>query len=536
MLKVLLKKQLLESLCAMTRRSSLKNKKPGNAAAKPGIFLYLLLILYIGGIFGFLFYQMMDTLCEPLVNAGLAWLYFALAGSAAMALGVIGSVFATQHQLFEAKDNEFLLSMPIPPLKILLSRMLVLYINTFLFEAVIFVPAIIKWAQMSSLNPTELIFAAVILLIQPLLALTLSCILGWLVALISSRMRNKSLITIILSLLFIAGYYYIYFKINDLLSLILANAAKVGRTVKAALYPLYQMGNAMTGDSVSFIIFLAIVIGAFGITCFVLAATFLKVALTKRSAKKAKYQEKTLKVSNIRTALFKRELIHLSKNPVYMLNCALGTLLMVLGAVFIIIKSSMIKDFIASIPFASNLLAPMMCLAICFIASANMLTTPSISIEGKSLWLLQSFPIPGWTVLKSKLSLHIVLTGIPALLCSSVIAAIFKFNALMTVLLFVTPIVYILLSAVVGLIINLRFPMLNWSSEAVAIKQSTSPLLSMLFNWSILGLSVALYFLTDNFLNQDIYLLLITVIWAILALLLMYRLKTKGAKKFAALS
>lgn len=531
MLKILLKKQILESLAALTKRGTNKKKKSKNT----NLLLYAVLLVYLCGLFGLLFYQMMDTLCEPLVNANLTWLYFALAGTAATALGIIGSVFAAQHQLFEAKDNEFLLSMPVSPSKLLLSRMLVLYIESFAFEAVVFIPAIIRWIQTSDISVLGIIFAFAILFVLPLFALTLSCILGWLVAIISSRMRNKSLITIVLSLLLFAVYYYIYFKINDLLQLILVNAEEVGRSVKIALYPLYHMGNAMTGNVASFVIFLAIIIAAFAITCCVLAITFLKVALTKRSVQKIKYREKTLKVSNIRNALFKRELSRISKNPTYMLNCAMGTFFLVLGTLFLIIKSSTIRDFITGMPFLSEFLPAIACLAICFIASMNMLTTPSISIEGKNLWILQSFPISGWSVLKSKLNLHIILTGIPSLLASAVICATFSFSPLMSVLLFLTPFIFIILTAAAGLLINLRFPMLDWSNETIAVKQSSSLLLSMLFNWTLLGLTIGLYFAVSDYISTGTYVLTVTIIWALLAFLLVYKLKTKGTEKFAAL-
>ena len=81
---------------------------------------------------------MMQSLCAPLLSAGLGWLYFALAGILAVVLAVVGSVFLTQATLYEAKDNELLLSLPIPPSKILLARMLSLYVQNFLFGGLVF--------------------------------------------------------------------------------------------------------------------------------------------------------------------------------------------------------------------------------------------------------------------------------------------------------------------------------------------------------------------------------------------------------------
>lgn len=73
-----------------------------------------------------MFGSMFSSICMPLHELGLGWLYFAIAGLMAFMLTFIGNVFATQTQLFDAKDNELLLSMPIAPKFILGSRMLLL--------------------------------------------------------------------------------------------------------------------------------------------------------------------------------------------------------------------------------------------------------------------------------------------------------------------------------------------------------------------------------------------------------------------------
>lgn len=67
---------------------------------------------------------------EKLCEMGLTWLYFAMAGTMALALSMLGSVFMTQAQLYDAKDNERLLSMPIPPKYILLTRIAMLFTTT----------------------------------------------------------------------------------------------------------------------------------------------------------------------------------------------------------------------------------------------------------------------------------------------------------------------------------------------------------------------------------------------------------------------
>ena len=57
----------------------------------------------------------------PITPPGWIGCTFATAGLMALGLSVFGSVFATQSQIYDAKDNGLLLSMPIPPRTILLS-------------------------------------------------------------------------------------------------------------------------------------------------------------------------------------------------------------------------------------------------------------------------------------------------------------------------------------------------------------------------------------------------------------------------------
>ena len=57
----------------------------------------------------------------------------------------------------------------------------------------------------------------------------------------------------------------------------------------------------------------------------------------------------------------------------------------------------------------------MLTAALCMLASMNDMAAPSVSLEGKSLWLLQSLPVTPWQVLRAKLRLQLLLTAIPVL-------------------------------------------------------------------------------------------------------------------------
>lgn len=154
--------------------------------------------------------------------------------------------------------------------------MLGLYIQTLLFESFILLPTAAAHWKLFTPSVSQAVLFLLTLLILPLLSLALTCVLGWLIALISSKMRNKSLISIILSLGFLGGYFYLYSNLNTWMQLLIANSEAVGKNIKNVLYPLFQMGRGALGNGLSFLIFTGITAVLFGAVYLILSLSFHK--------------------------------------------------------------------------------------------------------------------------------------------------------------------------------------------------------------------------------------------------------------------
>ena len=528
MFRALLRSRVQGILASLTRSG-----KKGKRRSGAGLVGYGLLMLYAGACFLFLFFLMASQLCGPLLSAGLGWLYFALMGVMALALGVIGSVFTTQTQLFEARDNEMLLAMPVPPSYILGSRMLALYGQSFFCSALVLLPTVAAYVPETTLSGVQIVLLVLILFLLPMLSLALSCVLGWLVALISSRMRNKSLITVLLSLAFLGAYVYFYSRMNYYLQLLVANGESVGAAVRRVLFPLYQMGLAAMGSPVAFVWFLLCAVVPFGAVYAVLSASFLKIATTRRGAAKLRYRERALKVSTPQQALLRRELRHLWSSPMYLLNGAFGSVFLLIGAVAAAVKGNALMELLAPVPGLQSWMPVIACAAVCLVAAANIITAPSVSLEGKTIWLVQTMPVAGWWVLKAKLQMHMLVTAIPALLCSAVLAVILRADLLMTLMLLVAPVVFSFLCAVLGLVVNLLMPRLDWVNEAYAVKQSGSSILTIFADWGIVLAFGGLFFLVGDLVSHGVYVLLCTFVMAAACWLMCRWLRRRGAEIFA---
>ena len=141
MLRSLLNKQILEffSLFVGGGKSGKKTSRKGMGIVYAILFAY---VIVAGGI---MVYNLADALCPPLCSVGMGWLFFAIIGLLSMGLSVIFGIFTTQPMLYDAKDNDFLLSLPISASKILFSRMFLLYLQNLLFSVLIFIPSLVVY-------------------------------------------------------------------------------------------------------------------------------------------------------------------------------------------------------------------------------------------------------------------------------------------------------------------------------------------------------------------------------------------------------
>lgn len=482
MLKALIKKELSGIFNQYFSRSS--NKKGRGFGNK---LLVAFLIIYLVGVFGFMFYQFMDSICLPLQQVGLSWLYFALAGLIATSLAIIGSVFMAQSMLFEAKDNETLLSLPIPPSYIVLGRMISLYLQNFLMEALVLIPTIVVYFQYNTVEALSLIIVILVLFLLPLVGLAITCLLGWLIALLMSHVSNKTPLTVATSLIFLGLYFWGYANISEYTKQLLVQGHAIGETVKRTFYPFYQMGIAIANQDILAFILFTIFTLVIGIVVYILLSnSFIKIATTRRSASRKVYKQAKLNVSNQSKALFRKELGRFLNSPVYLLNTGLGSAFLIVGAVFVVVKSDMIASIVLSTEINGDI-SVMIAIAVAFMASMNLVTAPSISLEGNNIWILQTMPVDAWKVLMAKLKLHMIVTLPAAEIMQLCACVVFKASIEITILSLLLPFLLILLSGNLGLYFNLKHPRLDWTNETVAVKQSSSVLLTMLAMWGLVA-------------------------------------------------
>ena len=533
MLKLLLKKQLTEIF-----RNYFYNPKKNRARSKVGIIGYILLfVIIMVGLLGGIFTGLSLLLCSPLSAAGMDWLYFSLMGLLAILLGTFGSVFNTFSCLYLSKDNDLLLSMPIPVHVLMASRLLTVYLMGVMYSIVVILPAVIVYWIVASASAGVIFGCLLLMLLISVFVLTLSCALGWVVAKVSQKLKSKSLITVVVSLVFIGGYYFFWFKAQTLIQNLLANAAGYGAKIKGAAYPLYLFGKVGTGDVAAMLLVSAVVFALFAIVWVLISRSFLKIATSSGKTEKRVYKEKAAKLNSIPGALLGREFGRFLSSPVYMLNCGLGILLLPIAGAALLWKGGTIISVMNEVFSAREGCTPLiLCAMICVLASMNDMAAPSVSLEGKSFWLVQSLPVTPWQVLRAKLEVQILLTGIPVLFCFACLLFLYPYAPLEMLLTVLVLISYVLFSALFALFLGLMTANLTWTNEVTPIKQNVGVLFAMLSGFAYTVLLCAGFMLLDGWkLGFTGYMALFGGVTLVLCALLWLWLRIKGCSRFASL-
>ena len=213
MLNILLRTRIEALLSVLTGAG--RTKKAQSKGKLIGFATLMLLSLFSLGI---LFARIFEVLATPLSMLGMGWLYFGMAVVMSFGLMLIGNVILAKYQLFEARDNDLLLSMPIKPIHILLSRLFLLLVLAWIIMLPVAVPCLLFWPESLGF-PGQLAFWTVFVLILPLLNLAISSLLGWLLHLASNKAKNKTLLTLVVTLGFLGVYMVFSFKLNSILTL-----------------------------------------------------------------------------------------------------------------------------------------------------------------------------------------------------------------------------------------------------------------------------------------------------------------------------
>lgn len=483
--RALFRKQLREQGAFLVRSASTGRHRTRAGRLAFGALYGGIVLLVMGS-----FFSLAWPLGELLLPAGQEALYFLTMELLALAVGVFAGAFSSYGSLFQARDNDLLLAMPIPPWMIFAVRMSGLYAMCLFYLLLLWVPAEVMYGLYAASPLGGLLSAAPMALLLAGAATLLAALLGWVVALCTARAAHKTLVTVAATLGLAVVYDLAYQRGMAQLEPMLGQAA-LGENNTALTGAGRFLGGAACGEPLLLLVLAVGIVLLCAALGRALSGPYLTLMTTRRGAVK-RTRARLTRRSSLRRTLLRRELLHLGSSASYLLNCAMGSLALLLLSGAMGYKAEALRALAARLP-ARELGAVLLTFTVVLVAGMNLLTVPSVSLEGEQLWQLQSLPVTPWQVLRAKLDLHLLVTLPPALLCLAcglVLLRVPWTSALLAGLLVALDVVF---TAAAGLMFGVTMPRFHWTSEMAVIKQNPSVLLALLVNWAagfVLGVGV----------------------------------------------
>lgn len=527
MIKALFRKQFAEIFSQFSKKNGTKNTSP-----KKGLITVVIIfgVLYVslGTTFFTLAKEMFATLTPDTFP-----LFYMVIGLIATAIGLLGSVFNAYTTIYEAKDNEMLLSLPIPPRRIVMVRVATLLVMTLLYSGSVLLPAFLAFMVYG--NPTLLGGINAALLFIPLILLVEAVTIGiaFIVAAAARRVKNKKAIVLVFSMVLVLLFYLVYFRAQSFVSE-LAMAGSIPDVARYALFFYYSMGRAAQGSAIDMLIVVVTGVGAFLIAYLLLSHFFVKFTTAKKNLA-SKGKKGVVKAASLRFSLFKREWKIFSSSPAYVMNSAFfGVLFLIILPIVAIVKADALRGVMEmlAVTFPKTSGTAIAATVVAVIEGMSCITAPSISIEGKRISLLRSLPIRTEDVFFSKIALHLAVVLPGTLFASITLAAVLSADALSRVTMILFPIAHTVFTALFGLTMNVNFPVLDWTDEITAIKSGAAVLITVFGVMIMTTLVGGLYFAFASFMSDGVYLLILTVLFIIADLVLINWLRNTGKRKF----
>lgn len=433
--------------------------------------------------------------------------------SVILIIGIMRSSANQRHS-----DSDFLLSLPLKKSEIIISKTLNKYLFDLFFAFLTFAPYMVLYLVLAEFNLSLLLLGIVYILIAPLLSVGISYICDFVITRLFNRIKLGSLLkSFVILILFVL-----------VMGLMIVKTSTYG-TADFTNLDAYFADRPISNFILNFLFspnFVNIVIVLLGAFVPFILGTFLYTLNYGKTFNAYSSNKKTLDFKERKSSLgmlYKKELFSYASMPAYIINTIIGVIVILVLAVFIGITG---YDGISSL-FGATLSKPLLCglVAIAFSAmvATCQISSVSISLEGKNLWLLKSSPINEKALFISKALVHLTIILPCVILASIIVTFALQLNFLQFLMVFTIPIFATLICAFSGILINLWLPLLDFEDEVKVIKQSMSVLLSMVFGILVAILPFGIYKLFSTLsinaifaISAGIYLLILTTIISLL--------------------
>ncbi|MDR7318156.1 putative ABC transporter permease subunit [Brevibacillus nitrificans] len=457
-----------------------------------------------------------------------ALLGLGIAGTS-LAIFLLGIVYVLSVFYF-SQDVEHFLPMPIAPGEILGAKFLVALLYEYLTALTMIAPIFITYGVKSGGGFLYYLFALLVFVALPVIPLTLAILLVMVFMRYTNIGKYKDRFRLLGGLIAIAGGLGFQAFVQRQTSGTDSSVEQLQQMIAAGeqgllgivtkLFPASKLGALAILESSAWSGF-AYLLGFFAIAVAGLLL-FLSVGnrlyfsgvmgIGESRAKRKKIDEaafqKGIRPRPMWLAYADKEWKVLWRTPAFFMNCALSSIFFPLFGLVPLLSRQDSAELLASLSgWLQGGHMGGISLAVAFSAFVVMASTNSTSItaitrEGQGIFLSKTLPIPAGQLLVAKLIPGTLLSVISMALLVAEAAWFIQLPSLFIILAVVVGIPGILFVNLLGLILDMQMPKLEWGSEQEAVKQNLNPLFSMLMGMVTAALCIVLAFSLEASLLQ----------------------------------
>lgn len=504
--------------------------------------------IFLGVLVGIVIFLGANTMTAELAGDGKQSIILSLYTLVTTIVIVMEGSFKSSDLLFKPRDNDMLLAMPIKKSTIVFARMIKFYVFEMIYCLIFLLPAIIAYAINTPVDVSYFLVAITMLLLVPVIPIAIACLVGLVISAVSGKFKHQTLLQVILSFVVMFAIVGGILAMNATSDFSGQSMTAISDAVTKFYYPASAFVNLATSFNIwEYLAFVAINLAVLAFTVF-LASRFcfqiINRANTISRAKNATSTKYDFKKHSQTFAMVKKEMTKYFSTPVLLMNTAMGLVFFVIAVGILCFKfddmaaslTSSVEDFPLTVDQMRSFIPGVTFAMVAFASLLTCITATMISLEGKAFNMLKVLPISGRKVLLTKV-LAAVLLIIPVTLLGCLVMCFrFEFGVLDTLLVLIGVIAMPLVTELIGILLNLKYPRFNADSDTVVVRQSASVMVATFLGLGMVLVTISMTFVTIFFAGQTAGLAMMDAVYVIISAHLLFAIVTRGEEKYLGLS
>ena len=522
-----------------------KNKK-----SKSMIILYIFAFIYLAGIIG----VFSNGLIKELIAINQEEMFLGLILLAIAIFVLIQTIFSAINLLYYSKDNEYILPLPIKPSEIVAAKTNVLLITEYFIVAILGLIPLTIYGILTSASILYYISMLIVLIAFPIIPVLISSLLVLIVMSFAKFTKNRNRFQLIATLFILVVVFALSFTMNDStttpeqMAQMVIKANGLVEMLRGAFPTLGMAIDGLTNVSLEnqiLNLFLLVVTTTVIYIIYIAVGQklYLKGAVgnlySGKKNKKKLDEAKAFKKSTLFKTYVGKEFKILIRNPIFLMQCVLPAILfpiLIIVLTFAGMKgeqNGVEMDITSMVTNKTSIyLGVGILCAIQFFLMFIYISATAISRDGQNAVFMKYIPVPLMKQIDYKVFPNIVMTTFMNILTIVMVEYLLKLPIIYLLLITIAGIMMGVLQSYISIIVDLKKPKLEWSSEYAVVKQNMNLIWPVILGLLNITVMIILTVVVSGFINSYIFICIIAVVYLFLTMLVRNYIEKNTIKLF----